>query len=128
VVVVLQEVDAHGVAASVAPLLDDLALSDDGSAQRDVSAQRPAMHKGDVRSTVSDDHGRFVFDGVAPGHYVLEGRAVHITGDELHPIGPDDLIHIPRGTVHGMRVLEGPYRFFSCKSPAGSGKRRHQLS
>ena len=54
--------------------------------------------------------------------YVLEGRAVHINGDELIPIGPGDLIHIPRNTVHGMRVLEGPYRFFSCKSPAGSGK------
>ena len=54
--------------------------------------------------------------------HVLEGRAVHLSGDELIPVGPGDLMHIPRNTVHGMRVLEGPYRFFSCKSPAGSGQ------
>ncbi len=54
--------------------------------------------------------------------YVLEGRAAHLLDDDVITIGPGDLVHIPRNAVHGLRVLEGPLRFFSCKSPAGSGK------
>lgn len=33
-----------------------------------------------------------------------------------------DLIHVPRNTVHGMKILEAPMRMYSSKSPAGSGK------
>jgi len=54
--------------------------------------------------------------------YVLEGRAAQLLDNEVFTIGPGDLVHIPRDTVHGIRILEGPFRFFSCKSPAGSGK------
>lgn len=54
--------------------------------------------------------------------YILEGRAAHLLGDEVFSVGPGDLIHIPRDTVHTIRILEGPCRFFSCKSPAGTGK------
>ena len=53
--------------------------------------------------------------------YMLEGRLAHLLGDEVYTIGPGDLVHIPRNTIHGIRILEGPCRFFSCKSPAGSG-------
>lgn len=53
--------------------------------------------------------------------YMLQGRVAHVLGDEVFSIGPGDLVHIPRGTVHGIRILEGPCRFFTCKSPAGSG-------
>mgnify|MGYP000451121701 FL=1 len=53
--------------------------------------------------------------------YLLEGRLAHLLGDEVFAIGPGDLVHIPRNTVHGIRILEGPCRFFTCKSPAGSG-------
>jgi quercetin dioxygenase-like cupin family protein len=54
--------------------------------------------------------------------YVLEGRAAHLCGDEITVVGPGDLIHVPRNTVHGMRILDAPIRMFSSKSPAGSGK------
>ena len=53
--------------------------------------------------------------------YMLEGRLTHLLGDEIVTVGPGDLVHIPRNTVHGIRLLESPCRFFTCKSPAGSG-------
>ena len=54
--------------------------------------------------------------------YMLEGRVAHLLGDEIITIGPGDLVHIPSNTVHGIRILESPCRFFTCKSPAGSGQ------
>jgi quercetin dioxygenase-like cupin family protein len=54
--------------------------------------------------------------------YMLEGRAAFVLGEEVNVVAPGDLIHIPRNAVHGIRVVEGPVRFFACKSPAGSGK------
>ena len=54
--------------------------------------------------------------------YMLEGRVAGLLGDEVFTLGPGDLVHIPRNTVHGIRLLETPCRFFTCKSPAGSGK------
>jgi len=54
--------------------------------------------------------------------YMLEGRVAVLLGDEVTSVGPGDLVHIPRNTVHGIRLLESPSRFFTCKSPAGSGK------
>jgi len=53
--------------------------------------------------------------------YMLEGRVAHLLGDEVISVSPGDLVHIPRNTVHGIRLLETPCRFFTCKSPAGSG-------
>ncbi len=53
--------------------------------------------------------------------YMLEGRVAHLLDDEVISVGPGDLVHIPRNTVHGIRILESPCRFFTCKSPAGSG-------
>ncbi len=41
--------------------------------------------------------------------------------DELDIIGPGDLVYIPRGVPHGIRLLGPECRFFACKSPAGSG-------
>jgi len=54
--------------------------------------------------------------------YLLEGRAAFVLGDEVTVVGPGDLVHIQRNEVHGIRVVDGPVRFFTCKSPAGSGK------
>lgn len=54
--------------------------------------------------------------------YILEGRAAFILGDEVVVVGPGDLVHIERNDVHGIRVVDGPVRFFTCKSPAGTGK------
>ena len=53
--------------------------------------------------------------------YMLEGRVAHLLDDEIFIIGPGDLVHIPRNTVHGIRILDSPCKFFTCKSPAGSG-------
>ena len=54
--------------------------------------------------------------------YILEGRAAFILRDEVTVVGPGDLVHIQRNDVHGIRVVDGPVRFFTCKSPAGTGK------
>ena len=53
--------------------------------------------------------------------YLLEGRLATILGDEMEIIGPGDLVYIPRGVPHGIRLLGPLCRFFTCKSPAGSG-------
>jgi len=53
--------------------------------------------------------------------YLLEGRLAVLLGEEVTTVGPGDLAHIPRNIVHGIRILEGPCKFFTCKSPAGSG-------
>ena len=53
--------------------------------------------------------------------YLLEGRLATILGDEMDIIGPGDLVYIPRGVPHGIRLLGPQCRFFTCKSPAGSG-------
>lgn len=53
--------------------------------------------------------------------YLLEGRLAAILDDELDIIGPGDLVYIPRGVPHGIRLLGPKCRFFTCKSPAGSG-------
>ncbi len=54
--------------------------------------------------------------------YVLEGKAAQLLDDEITTVEPGDIVHIPRNTIHGIRILEGPFRFFSCKSPAGTGQ------
>ena len=53
--------------------------------------------------------------------YMLEGSVALLLDEEVFTIGPGDLVHIPRNTVHGIRILESTCRFFTCKSPAGSG-------
>jgi quercetin dioxygenase-like cupin family protein len=53
--------------------------------------------------------------------YMLEGRVAHLLGEEIINIGPGDLVHIPRHTVHGISLLESPCKFITFKSPAGSG-------
>ena len=53
--------------------------------------------------------------------YMLEGSVALLLDEEVFTIGPGDLVHIPRNTVHGIRILESNCRFFTCKSPAGSG-------
>lgn len=52
---------------------------------------------------------------------MLDGKVRMVLGDETRVIGPGDLVHIPRNTMHGIKVIEGPARFFACKSPVGTG-------
>ena len=53
---------------------------------------------------------------------VLEGRRYFIVGDEERVIAPGDLVHVPRGTVHGGRTLDEKAIMFVVKSPAGEGR------
>ena len=50
--------------------------------------------------------------------YLLEGRRLMRLGDEEKVIGPGDIIHIPRGTLHGGRTLDDKAVMFVVKSPA----------
>jgi len=73
----------------------------------------------------------YLKDKGAPPHFhpndeqfnlVLEGRRVLILDGEAKLVGPGDLVHIPRNSVHGAgRSLDERCVFFAVKSPAGSG-------
>ena len=52
---------------------------------------------------------------------VLEGKLQMLVGDETAEVGPGDMVHIPRNTLHGIKVLDGPMVWFNCKSPVGDG-------
>ena len=49
--------------------------------------------------------------------YVLRGRARVGIGDQVHYVGPDDVVFIPAGTAHFYDVLEAPFQFL-CVVPA----------
>ncbi len=53
--------------------------------------------------------------------YILEGRRYLILGEEEGIVGPGDLVHIPRSTVHGGIVLDEKTVLFAVKSPSGNG-------
>ena len=53
--------------------------------------------------------------------YLLEGSLAVLMGEEIETASIGDLIYIPRNTIHGIRLLNEKCRFFTCKSPAGSG-------
>ena len=50
--------------------------------------------------------------------YVIEGKRYMRLGDEERIIGPGDIVHIPRGTLHGGRTLTEKAVMFVAKSPA----------
>lgn len=52
---------------------------------------------------------------------VLSGKLQMLVGDETEVIGPGDVVHIPRNTMHGIKVIESPMVWFNCKSPVGNG-------
>ncbi len=52
---------------------------------------------------------------------MLEGRMNMVLGDEERIIEAGDLIHIPRGTRHGVIAVGGGAVFFAVKSPCGDG-------
>ena len=45
-------------------------------------------------------------------YYVLEGEASYYVGEEVYEAGPGDLVVVPPGTAHGLRVTSGPHRVF----------------
>jgi len=52
---------------------------------------------------------------------ILVGKLHLILGDEDCIVERGDLIHIPRFTNHRSRAVGGPAKFFTVKSPAGTG-------
>ena len=53
--------------------------------------------------------------------YIIEGRQYMILGQDERIIGPGDLVHIPRNTVHGGIIIDEKTVMFAVKSPAGDG-------
>lgn len=52
-------------------------------------------------------------------YYLLEGEALFHAGDEVLPASPGNLIFIPRGTPHSMRLRTEQARLLTLASPAG---------
>jgi len=51
-------------------------------------------------------------------YYILSGYGIMIVGDEEVEVGPGDLIYIPAGAKHGLRVKGSyPVRALAWKSP-----------
>ncbi len=48
--------------------------------------------------------------------YVLHGRARVGIGDQVHYVGPNDILYIPAGTPHFYEVVEAPFQFL-CVVP-----------
>jgi quercetin dioxygenase-like cupin family protein len=48
--------------------------------------------------------------------WVLRGRARVGLGDEVHEVGPEDVLYIPAGVPHFYEVLEPPFEFL-CMVP-----------
>ena len=48
--------------------------------------------------------------------FVLRGRARVGIGDDVHEVGPDDVLYIPAGTPHFYEVTEAPFEFL-CMVP-----------
>lgn len=48
--------------------------------------------------------------------YVLRGRARIGIGDDVHEVGPDDVVYIPAAAPHFYEVLEAPFEFI-CVVP-----------
>jgi quercetin dioxygenase-like cupin family protein len=53
--------------------------------------------------------------------YVLHGRARVGIGDQVHYVGPDDVLFIPAGVPHFYEVVEAPFQFL-CIVPAGADR------
>lgn len=52
-------------------------------------------------------------------YYLLEGEALFHAGDEILPASPGNLIFIPRGIPHSMRLQTEQARLLTLASPAG---------
>lgn len=51
-------------------------------------------------------------------YYILSGYGVVTVGDEEMEVGPGDLVHIPAGARHGLRVKGSyPVRALAWKCP-----------
>ncbi len=82
---------------------------------------------------VTDTAAIQVQDGHVPKHYhananeaqyIVEGHGMFWLGDKQVPVGPGDLILIPKGTAHGMMT---DYKAIAIKSPPQAPDDMHAL-
>ena len=99
-------VDRRPVAAGTATHTQVLLGADDGAPH--FAMRRFTMGEGGgmPRHTNTVEHEQ----------YVLRGRARIGIGDEVHEVGPDDVLFIPAGTPHFYEVIEAPFEFL-CMVP-----------
>ncbi len=56
--------------------------------------------------------------------YVLKGKGEMVLGDEIVEVRKGDVIFIPEGTPHSVKVLGGTMKVISVQSPEFKGKDR----
>ena len=54
--------------------------------------------------------------------YILEGSAKMLVGDKVETAEKGDLVFIPRGTVHGLRVISETVKLLNLHTPSGIEK------
>lgn len=59
--------------------------------------------------------------------YVLHGRARVGIGDQVHYVGPDDVLYIPAGVPHFYEVVQAPFQFL-CVVPNASDRIEFQAA
>lgn len=56
--------------------------------------------------------------------YVLKGKAQMQLGEQEFEVRKGDVIFIPEGTPHGVKVLKGPLKVISVQAPEFKGQDR----
>lgn len=99
-------VERRAVAAGIST--DTQVLLGPGDGMQNFSMRRFTMGRGGgmPRHTNTVEHQQ----------YVLRGRARVGIGDQVHYVGPDDVVYIPAGAPHFYEVVEAPFQFL-CMVP-----------
>ena len=102
------DVERREVAAGRAAMTQVLIDSDDGAPNFAMRRFSMGPGGGMPRHTNTVEHEQ----------YVLKGRARVGIGDEVHEVGPDDVLYIPADTPHFYEVVQAPFEFI-CVVPNG---------
>ena len=52
---------------------------------------------------------------------VISGRGELTLGDQVHPLAPMALVHVPKGTVRAMVAVDGPLAYLSVHRRRSAG-------
>jgi quercetin dioxygenase-like cupin family protein len=91
----------HAVAAGIATDSQVLLGPEDGAAAFTMRRFTMGSGGGMPRHTNAVEHQQ----------YVLHGRARVGIGDQVHYVGPSDVLYIPAGVPHFYEVVEAPFQF-----------------
>lgn len=94
-------VEARPVAAGTATETRVLLGSADGAPNFALRRFTMGAGGGMPRHTNTVEHEQFV----------LRGRARIAIGDQVHEVGPEDVLFIPAGVPHSYDVVEAPFEF-----------------